>query len=75
MTALILQVTPFAEVFAPALKRAYARVLHALDAFVENRMRHAVPEHELRRAEREIARYHRLMNCDHRSPAKKRAGR
>jgi hypothetical protein len=38
----------------------------AVDAFAVYRMKHAVPEHELRRAERQIDRYRRMMqaSCD-----------
>lgn len=70
MTALILQATPFVEMVAAKLQSAYLRFLHALDAFAEARMRNAVPERELRRARREINRYHRLMHADHKVPVK-----
>ena len=61
MTALILQVTPFVEMVAPQLQAVYMRFLHAFDAFAEARMRNAVPEWQLRRAQRELDRHRRLM--------------
>jgi hypothetical protein len=62
MTALILQATPFVEVVAQKLQTVYLRVLHALDAFAEARMRNAVPEWKQRKAQREINRFRRLMH-------------
>ena len=44
-------------------------VLDALDAFAEAKMRNAVPERELRRAQRNINRYRRLMHADNRVPS------
>ena len=61
MTALILQATPFVTVVAPRLQAVYLRLLHALDAFAEARMRNAVPALRLRKAQRDINRFHRLM--------------
>jgi cob(I)alamin adenosyltransferase len=62
MTALILQAAPFVELAAPKLRAIYRRFLDAVDAFAMYRMQRAVPEWELRRAEREINRYRRLMH-------------
>ena len=73
MTTLILQATPFAGLIAPKLKAAYAILLHALDAFAENRMRHAVPEWQFRSADREVARYRRMINASRTSPARSRS--
>jgi hypothetical protein len=76
MTALILQAKPFVEMVAPKLQTVYLRFLHALDDFAEARMRNAVPERQLRKADREINRYRRLMHAGRKSPAKtKQAGR
>jgi hypothetical protein len=70
MTALILQAKPFVEMVTPKLQIAYLRCLRALDDFAEARMRNAVPERQLRKADRAINRYRRLMHADHKSPAK-----
>ena len=46
----------------------------ALDAYAAHRMEHAVPEYELRRAERTIGRYRRLMeNSGSEKPARRSA--
>ena len=70
MTALILQATPFIEMAATKLSAIYLRLLHAFDAFAEARMRNAVPQWQLRKAQREINRYRRLMHADHKVPVK-----
>jgi hypothetical protein len=76
MTALLLQATPFVEMVAPKLQTVYRRFLHALDAFAEAKMRSAVPEQKLRRAQREINHYRRLMHANHKSAVNaERAGR
>lgn len=76
MTALIPQAKPFVEMVAPKLQIAYLRCLHAIDDFAEARMRNAVPERQLRKADRAINRYRRMMHADHKSPEKtERAGR
>ena len=49
MTTPMLQVTPFVEMAAPKLQAVYRRLLHALDAFAEAKMRNAVPERQLRK--------------------------
>jgi len=63
MTALILQATPFLGMIVPKMRAFLLQFLHALDAFAEFKVANAVPELELRRAEREINRYHRLMHA------------
>ena len=70
MTALILQATPFVKMVGPKLQAIYKRVLQALDAFAESRMRNAVPEWQLRRAQRELDRCRRLMRARNKSPLK-----
>lgn len=70
MTALILQATPFIEMAAPRLKAVNKRVLQALNAFAECRMRNAVPAWQLRRAQRELDRCRRLMRARNKLPAK-----
>lgn len=76
MTTLNLQAKPLVEMVAPKLQIAYLRCLHALDDFAEARMRNAVPERQLRKADRAINRYRRLMHSDHKSPGRtERAGR
>ena len=69
MTALIsLQATPFVEMVATKLQAVYLRLLGALDAFAEAKMRNAVPEWQLRKAQREVTHYRRLMLAN-RKPA------
>ena len=76
MTALMLQAKPFAAMIAPKLQIAYVRLLHALDDLAEARMRNAVSERQLRKADRQINHYRWLMHAGHESPAKtERAGR
>jgi hypothetical protein len=65
MTALILQARSLAEMVAPKLQAIYQLFLHALDSFAEAKMRNAVPEWRLRKAQRDINRYRRLMHADH----------
>lgn len=68
MTALILRATPLIEMVASKLQAVYLRFLHALDAFAEAKMRNAVPEWQLRKAQREVTCYRRLMHAN-RKPA------
>jgi hypothetical protein len=70
MTALILQATPFVEMVASQLQAVHKRVLQALDAFAESRMRNAVPAWQLRRAQRELDRCRRLMRARNKLPVK-----
>jgi hypothetical protein len=69
MTTRILRATPVAAMVALKLQTVYQRFLDALDAFAEAKMRNAVPERELRRAQREINRCRRLMHADHSVPS------
>jgi len=55
---------------APKLQAVYKRVLQALDAFAESRIRNAVPAWQLRRAQRELDRSRRLMRAKNKLPAK-----
>jgi len=68
MTTLALQAAPFARLLASRIERLYRRFLQALDNFAAARMRNAVPEWQLRRAQREAKRYRRLMHPDHNMP-------
>jgi hypothetical protein len=52
MTAPILRAMPLVEMVVPKLRTVYRGFLHALDAFAEARMRNAVPEWQLRKAQR-----------------------
>jgi hypothetical protein len=65
MTVLILEAAPFARLAMIKLRALGRALLRALDAFAAAKMRNAVPEHKLRRAQREINRYRRLMHSDH----------
>jgi hypothetical protein len=76
MTALILQATPFVELVAHRLQAVGQRIVRALDAFAEAKMRGAVPEHEQRRSQREIKRYCQIMrDAAPRSDARHNVGR
>ena len=68
MTALILQSTPFVEIVKPTARALYRGFLQALDAYAEARMRKAVPIWELRRAQRRIDHFRRLMHPERKSP-------
>jgi hypothetical protein len=68
MTALILQATPFVEMVATKLQAVYLRLLSAIGAFAEAKMRNAVPKWQPRKAQREVTRYRRLMHAN-RKPA------
>jgi hypothetical protein len=70
MTALVLQVTPFVEMAAPQLQAVYMRFLRAFDGFAQARMPNAVPEWQLRRAQRELDRCRRLMRAKNKLPVK-----
>ena len=69
MPSQILRAAPVAGMVALKLQTVYQRFLHALDAFAEAKMRNAVPERDLRRAQREINRCRRLMHADHSLPS------
>ena len=73
MTAQLLQAMPFAVMAAPKVQAAYRRFLGALDDFAAAKTRNAVPERELRRAQREINRYRRLMHPTYAVAAKTRS--
>jgi hypothetical protein len=64
MIALVLQATR-----SPA-RGVYMGFLHAFDAFAEARMRNAVPQWQLRRAQRELDRCRRLMRAKNKLPVK-----
>jgi hypothetical protein len=70
MSAQTLRAAPFFGQAAPRLCAACQRFLRAIDAFAQEKARRAVPEHELRRAQREIDRFCRLMHAHNRRAAK-----
>jgi hypothetical protein len=70
MSARILRSMPYTGMVAPKLETVYRWFLDALDAFAAAKMRKAVPEHELRRAQREINRYRRLLHAHQKLPVK-----
>lgn len=63
MTAIALNVVPLTSSVASKARDLLRDLGDAVDSFAAYRMRHAVPEHELQRAEQEIARYRRLMKA------------
>jgi hypothetical protein len=69
MTALILRATPLAEMVALKLQALGRRILRALDAFGEARARNAVPEWQLRKVQREMARCRQLMLAERAAPS------
>ena len=50
MTTLMLQAAPLVAFVTPTMRRFYQRFLHTLDAIAEAKLRHAVPEPQLRKA-------------------------
>ena len=62
MSVLMLQTTSFVAKIAPKLRALYLVLLRAMDAYAAARIRHAVPEWQLRKVQREIDRCHRLMH-------------
>ena len=67
MIALVLQAITVA---VPQLVRRHMRFPHAFDAFAEARMRNAVPQWQLHRAQRELDRCRRLMRAKNKLPVK-----
>ena len=70
MRTRILRATAVARMVALKLQTVYQRFLNALDAFAEAKMRNAVQERELRRAQREMNRCRRLVHAGHGSAVK-----
>jgi hypothetical protein len=68
MTAITFHTAPHVTAVASTLKSFCGLLGDALDKFAMYRMQHAVPESEIRRAEREIAQYRQRMRTDHTSP-------
>ena len=64
MTALILGATPLLEAVVSKMHALGLGLVRALDAFAQARVRNAVPEWQLRKAQREIDRYRQLMHAD-----------
>jgi hypothetical protein len=67
MTALTLQVIPSV---ASQFQAAHMRAVHAFDTFAKARMHDAVPQWQLRRAQRELDRCRRLMRAKNKLPVK-----
>jgi hypothetical protein len=63
MTALTPQVIPSVEMVASQFQATHMRTAHAFDAFAKARMHDAVPQWQLRRAQRELDRCRRLMRA------------
>jgi hypothetical protein len=70
MNALPLQVTPSVEMVASQLEATHMRVVHAFDTFGKARMHDAVPQWQLRRAQRELDRHRRLIRAKNELPVK-----
>jgi len=63
MTTIALNVVPLASSAAGKVRELLRELRDAVDSFAVYRMQHAVPEHELRRADHEIHRYRSMMNA------------
>jgi hypothetical protein len=63
MTAIAFSTAPRMAAVGSKVKGLFQRLGNAVDAFAAYRTQHAVPESEIRRAEREIARYRQLMHA------------
>jgi hypothetical protein len=74
MTALMLGARSLFEMAAPKFHAVYQTLLRGLDAFAEARMRKAVPASQLRKARREVNRFHRLMRADQQTSTKELPG-
>jgi hypothetical protein len=61
MTAIAFDTAPRFSTLRVRLQGFLATIANALDAYAAHRMENAVPDYELRRAERTIGRYRRLM--------------
>lgn len=61
MTAITFNTVSDSAKWTAKLRSLLTTIANALDAYAAHRMQHAVPDHELRRAERTIGRYRRLM--------------
>ena len=61
MTAIAFNTAPRFAIGAAKSQTLFSKLLAALDAYAMYRAQKAVPEHELRRTEREINRYCQLM--------------
>ena len=69
MTTITFNTAPRMAAVTSKLQSFFGLLGDALDAFAMYRMQRAVPESEIRRAEREISRYRKLMNPNHTAPA------
>jgi hypothetical protein len=63
MTAPTFLVIPSVEMVASQFQATHMRTAHAFDAFAKARMHDAVPQWQLRRAQRELDRCRRLMRA------------
>jgi hypothetical protein len=70
MTTMTLNTAPRTAAITSRLHGFLGALGEAIDAFAAYRMQHAVPESEMRRAEREIARYRHAMHADRAAAAK-----
>ena len=68
MTALILRATPLLDAVVSKMQVLGLRLAGALDAFAEARSSNAVPEWQLRKAQREMNCCRRLMRAGRKSP-------
>jgi hypothetical protein len=70
MAPLVMEAGPSARATATKLQALRRAVVRALEQFTAAKICNAVPEHELRRAQRAIDRYRRLIHADNKPAAK-----
>jgi hypothetical protein len=70
MTALTLRVIPSVEMVASQFQATHMRIVHAFDTFAKAGMHDAVPQWQLRRAQRELDHHRRLMRTKNKSSVK-----
>jgi hypothetical protein len=70
MTALTLRVIPSVEMVASQFQATHMRIVHAFDTFAKAGMHDAVPQWQLRRAQRELDHHRRLMRTKNETSVK-----
>ena len=75
MSSVSITTAPRSTMRAFTLRNFVRRIADALDAFVQSRVRQAVPESEMLRCQHEIHHYRRLMHKADAIPASRAASR
>ena len=74
MTALTFRVIPSVEIVASQFQTTHMRIVHAFDTFSKAGMHDAVPQWQLRRAQRELDHHRRLIRTKNKSSVKTAKG-